>query len=91
MPVEALARGRPSALLARADRSRRASRGDDAGLGGRTGLEREAVRLSYPTWLLEAFVDDYGAAEALALAEAMNQRAPLAVRVNTARDHARRR
>jgi 16S rRNA (cytosine967-C5)-methyltransferase len=57
---------------------------DDAGLGGRTGLEREATRLSYPTWLLEAWMADYGA-EASALAEAMNQRAPLAVRVNTAR------
>ena len=59
--------------------------GDDAGLGGRSGIEREATRLSYPTWLLEAWVADYGAAEATALAEAMNQRAPLAVRVNTAR------
>src|SRR5437762_3317129 len=46
---------------------------------------REAARLSYPTWLLEAWTADYGAAEATALAEAMNQRAPLAVRVNTAR------
>ena len=59
--------------------------GDDAGLGGRSGLDREATRLSYPTWLLEAWVADYGAAEATALAEAMNQRAPMAVRVNTAR------
>ena len=59
--------------------------GDDAGLGGRTGIDREATRLSYPTWLMEAWVADYGAADATALAEAMNQRAPLAVRVNTAR------
>jgi 16S rRNA (cytosine967-C5)-methyltransferase len=58
---------------------------DDAGLGGRTGVEREATRLSYPTWLLEAWAADYGAGEATALAEAMNQRAPMAVRVNTTR------
>jgi 16S rRNA (cytosine967-C5)-methyltransferase len=43
------------------------------------------VRLSYPTWLLETFADDLGQDEALALADAMNRRAPLAVRVNTAR------
>src|SRR6185503_3645001 len=49
------------------------------------GLEREAVRLSYPTWLLELFVQDHGEAEGLALAEAMNRRAPLAIRANTAR------
>jgi 16S rRNA (cytosine967-C5)-methyltransferase len=58
---------------------------DDAGLVGRGGLDREAVRLSYPTWLLERLDSDLGRAEALALAEAMNRRAPLAVRVNTAR------
>lgn len=58
---------------------------DDAGLGARTGIDREATRLSFPTWLLEAWTADYGAGEATALAEAMNQRAPLAVRVNTAR------
>jgi 16S rRNA (cytosine967-C5)-methyltransferase len=59
--------------------------GDEAGLSGRRGLEREAVRLSYPTWMLEMFVEDHGHDEALALAEAMNRRAPLAVRANTAR------
>lgn len=57
--------------------------GDDAGLGTRTGLDREAVRRSFPTWLLERFVADAGEAEALALADAMNRRAPLAIRVNT--------
>src|SRR6185369_4957712 len=57
--------------------------GDDAGLGARTGLEREAVRRSYPSWLMERFVADAGEAEALALADAMNRRAPLAIRVNT--------
>jgi 16S rRNA (cytosine967-C5)-methyltransferase len=59
--------------------------GDEAGLSGRRGLEREAVRLSYPTWMLEMFVEDHGQDEALALAEAMNRRAPLAIRANTAR------
>jgi len=58
---------------------------DDAGLGKRAGLDREAARLSYPTWLLELFQGDLGEAEALTLADAMNRRAPLAVRVNTAR------
>ncbi len=43
------------------------------------------MRLSYPTWLLELFAADLGEEEALALAEAMNHRAPLAVRVNTGR------
>src|SRR4051812_9016159 len=59
--------------------------GEEAGLSGRRGLEREAVRLSYPTWMLEMFVEDHGHDEALALAEAMNRRAPLAIRANTAR------
>jgi 16S rRNA (cytosine967-C5)-methyltransferase len=58
---------------------------DDAGLGTRTGLEREAVRRSYPSWLLERFVADVGEPEAMALADAMNHRAPLAIRVNTLR------
>jgi 16S rRNA (cytosine967-C5)-methyltransferase len=57
--------------------------GEEAGLGSRSGLEREAVRRSYPTWLLERFVADVGEAEGLALADAMNRRAPLAIRVNT--------
>jgi 16S rRNA (cytosine967-C5)-methyltransferase len=58
---------------------------EDAGLGTRTGLEREAVRRSYPSWLLERFVADVGEPEAMALADAMNRRAPLAIRVNTLR------
>jgi len=58
---------------------------EDAGLGRRAGLEREAVRLSYPTWLLEAFTNDFGPVGGAALAEAMNRRAPMALRVNTAR------
>jgi 16S rRNA (cytosine967-C5)-methyltransferase len=59
--------------------------GDEAGLSGRRGLDREAVRLSYPTWLVEMFVEDYGQADGLTLAEAMNRRAPMAVRANTQR------
>jgi len=59
--------------------------GDEAGLGVRGGLDREAVRLSYPTWLVELLVEDLGEAEGLAAAEAMNQRAPMALRANTAR------
>jgi 16S rRNA (cytosine967-C5)-methyltransferase len=57
--------------------------GEEAGLGQREGLEREAVRRSFPSWLLERFVRDAGEAEAMALADAMNRRAPLAIRVNT--------
>jgi 16S rRNA (cytosine967-C5)-methyltransferase len=57
----------------------------DAGLGKRAGLEREAVRLSYPSWMLESFMNDLGAAGGAALAEAMNVRAPMALRVNTTR------
>jgi 16S rRNA (cytosine967-C5)-methyltransferase len=83
IPVEALAAetkrlGREPIDLSRAI-------GDEAGLSGRRGMEREAVRLSYPTWMLEMFVEDHGHDEALALAEAMNRRAPLAIRANTAR------
>ncbi|MDB4982912.1 MAG: Sun protein, partial [Myxococcales bacterium] len=59
--------------------------GDDAGLGRRTGLEREAVRLSVPSWLLETLTNDFGADGAASLVEAMNVRAPMALRVNTAR------
>jgi 16S rRNA (cytosine967-C5)-methyltransferase len=83
IPVEALA-GETKRLSRTAIDLARAV-GDEAGLGARRGLEREAVRLSYPTWLLELFVEDHGEAEGLALAEAMNRRAPLAIRANTAR------
>ena len=83
VPVEALVADAKRLVREPIDLAR--ALGDDAGLGGRTGIDREATRLSYPTWLMEAWVADYGAAEATALAEAMNQRAPLAVRVNTAR------
>jgi len=55
---------------------------DDAGLGRSAGLEREALRLSYPTWMMDRLVTDLGEADALALAAAMNDRAPLTVRSN---------
>jgi len=63
---------------------------EDAGLGRRTGLEREAVRLSYPSWMFESFTNDFGPRPAAALAEAMNSRAPMALRVNTPASRARR-
>ena len=83
IPVEALAAEIKRLAREPIDLSR--ALGDEAGLSGRRGLEREAVRLSYPTWMLEMFVEDHGHDEALALAEAMNRRAPLAIRANTAR------
>ena len=55
---------------------------DDAGLGRSAGLEREALRLSYPTWMMDRLVTDLGEADALGLAAAMNGRAPLTVRSN---------
>jgi 16S rRNA (cytosine967-C5)-methyltransferase len=58
---------------------------EDAGLGKRTGLEREALRLSYPTWMIQQFTNDLGLEAGLALAAKMNARAPMALRVNTAR------
>jgi 16S rRNA (cytosine967-C5)-methyltransferase len=54
----------------------------DAGLGRCAGLDREAMRVSYPTWMLERLVNDLGEAEGLALAASMNERAPLTVRSN---------
>jgi 16S rRNA (cytosine967-C5)-methyltransferase len=58
---------------------------EDAGLGAARGLDREALRLSYPTWLLERLVADLGMDQAGQLAEALNRRAPLTVRTNSAR------
>jgi 16S rRNA (cytosine967-C5)-methyltransferase len=54
----------------------------DAGLAGRDGADREALRLSYPTWLFEGFVKSFGAEVAARLASAMNVRAPMCVRAN---------
>ena len=82
LPLEA-AQADAKRLLDSADLARAA--GDEAGLGKRAGLEREAVRLSYPSWMLETFTNDLGPAGGTALAEAMNTRAPMALRVNTAR------
>ncbi|MEA2699854.1 MAG: rRNA (cytosine967-C5)-methyltransferase [Myxococcales bacterium] len=67
----------------RIDLSRAAD--DDAGLGHRKDLERAAVKVSYPTWMIERFAADLGLETALAMADAMNRRAPMAVRVNTLR------
>ena len=58
---------------------------EDAGLGHTRGLDREALRLSYPTWMIERLVADLGEAEGLTLADALNTRAPLSVRTNSAR------
>jgi 16S rRNA (cytosine967-C5)-methyltransferase len=57
--------------------------GTDAGLGNRSGVDREALRLSYPTWLYQRFVLSMGGPAAEKLASAMNTRAPLCVRANT--------
>jgi 16S rRNA (cytosine967-C5)-methyltransferase len=48
-------------------------------------LDALAIRTSQPTWLLARWVARYGEAEAIALAEAMNARPPLTLRVNTLR------
>jgi 16S rRNA (cytosine967-C5)-methyltransferase len=56
---------------------------DDAGLGNRQGLDREALRVSYPTWLFERLAAAHGEKETMALASAMNGRAPMCVRANT--------
>jgi 16S rRNA (cytosine967-C5)-methyltransferase len=56
---------------------------EDAGLVGRSGLDRSALRVSYPTWLIERFARDLGEDGAIALATAMNTRAPMSIRVNT--------
>ncbi len=58
---------------------------EDAGLGKRTGIEREALRLSFPSWMIETFTNDLGWEGGLALAPHKNTRAPKALRVNTAR------
>jgi 16S rRNA (cytosine967-C5)-methyltransferase len=56
---------------------------DDAGLGDSSGVDRAALRLSYPTWLFERLAVGFGERDAAALAAAMNERAPLCARVNT--------
>jgi 16S rRNA (cytosine967-C5)-methyltransferase len=56
---------------------------DGAGLGSHTGIDRDALRISYPTWLLERLAASHGEKDAIVLAEAMNTRAPMCVRTNT--------
>jgi 16S rRNA (cytosine967-C5)-methyltransferase len=58
---------------------------EEAGLGHSSGIDRAALAISFPTWLLERFSTDLGEAEGQALAAAMNDRAPLAIRVNSAK------
>src|SRR5215510_8807089 len=64
VPVEALAADAKRLSREPIDLARAIA--DDAGLAGRSGVEREATRLSFPTWLLEAWRVDYGAGEATA-------------------------
>ena len=82
LPVEA-ARADAKRLV-RADLPLEGVVDPDAGLGAAAGLEREALRASMPTWLVEKVTAERGVEAGLGLLGAMNQRAPLAVRVNTA-------
>ncbi|MEO5768728.1 MAG: RsmB/NOP family class I SAM-dependent RNA methyltransferase [Polyangia bacterium] len=70
--------------LVRGDLDLDLAQGPDAGLGKAAGAEREAIRLSVPTWLFEKLAAERGQEAAAGLIDAMNQRAPLAIRVNTA-------
>src|SRR3569623_1684973 len=70
--------------LVRAELDLAAAAAPEAGLGARTGLERDAVRASMPTWLAQMVTAERGLDAGLALLEAMNNRAPMAIRVNTA-------
>jgi 16S rRNA (cytosine967-C5)-methyltransferase len=56
---------------------------EEAGLHGRVGRDREALRVSYPTWLYERLCASLGEEAAARLATAMNTRAPLCARANT--------
>ncbi len=80
IPLEAL---RPEARrLAGRELDLTRAAAPDAGLGGHQGVDREALRLSYPTWLFERFVASDPPGGAAALARAMNHRAPMCVRAN---------
>ncbi len=81
VPAEALAA--EARRLAGREPDLAAAASEEAGLGGRHGHDREALRLSYPTWLFERLVASHGEVEAVRLASAMNTRAPMCVRVNT--------
>lgn len=52
---------------------------------GASPAERLGVEASLPTWLAERLLEDHGEEGGRSLAAAMNHRAPLAVRANTAR------
>ena len=56
---------------------------EDAGLAGRDGIDRDAMRVSFPTWLFQRFIDSHGEKDAATMAMAMNTRAPMCVRTNT--------
>jgi 16S rRNA (cytosine967-C5)-methyltransferase len=83
LPLEAVLADAKRLLGPSADLSRVLE--EDAGVGKRSGIERDALRLSYPTWLIEQLTNDLGREAGLALAAEMNTRAPMALRVNTAR------
>jgi 16S rRNA (cytosine967-C5)-methyltransferase len=83
LPVEAVLPDAKRLLGAKVEFSRVLE--EDAGLGKRSGSERDALRLSYPTWIVDQFTNDLGQEAGLALADGMNARAPMALRVNTAR------
>jgi 16S rRNA (cytosine967-C5)-methyltransferase len=51
----------------------------------RDPAEALALRLSFPTWLATRWVQRYGADEARALMQAMNDRPPMTLRTNTLR------
>ncbi len=55
---------------------------DDALRSERDVTRRIALRWSLPDWLAQVLIDDLGATDAEALAEALNQRAPMTVRAN---------
>jgi 16S rRNA (cytosine967-C5)-methyltransferase len=71
------------ARLVRTELDLAAAAAPDAGLAATAGLDREALRASMPTWLVEALATERGAEAGLALLNSMNLRAPLSVRVNT--------
>ncbi|MBN2577155.1 MAG: RsmB/NOP family class I SAM-dependent RNA methyltransferase [Deltaproteobacteria bacterium] len=83
--VPAGALGAEARRLAGRDVDLAAAAGDEAGLAGHRGVDREALRLSHPTWLFQRLAGSLGEAQASLLAGAMNTRAPMCVRANTAK------
>ena len=82
VPVEAVRA--EARRLVRTELDLEAAAAPEAGLGTRSGLERDAVRASMPTWLVQMVTTERGHDAGLTLLESMNLRAPLAIRVNTA-------